>query len=46
MASLSEDERQRRIRENAEELIEEVEAEIEASRRRAESEDERSEPSE
>lgn len=36
MARLSEDERKRRIEENAEELIAEVEAEIAASRRRAE----------
>lgn len=40
MARLSDEERQRRIEENAEELIAEIEAEIEASRRRAEVADE------
>lgn len=40
MASLTEEERQRRIEENVEELIAEIEAEIEASRRRAEEGDE------
>ena len=40
MASLTDEERQRRIEENAEELIEEIEAEIEASRLRAEEADE------
>ena len=40
MARLTDEERQRRIEENAEELIAEIEAEIEASRRRAEESDE------